>query len=179
MSGFLSSGLYPMDVQRAINALRPREKKRKRFEALTPPMKRQVVADDLWGTPQGSTDLQKQMEDAIYRGNVAIRDFKCIMKKAMKTIDQKNSQIQRLEEEKAILKASAAAKEPTGRVPVQFDPNLAFPEVEQIITARDRAEMNTLHRLEQKKKNTAPKEPKKKPNKDTVFFSQFADSQKD
>lgn len=173
ISGFLTSGLYPIDLQRAIRALQPREKKRKRFEALTPPMKRQIVADDLWSTPQGSADLQKQMEDTICRGNVAIRDFKCIMKKVMKTVDQKNSQIQRLEEGKAILKASAAAKTPTGRVPVQFDPNKVLPEVEQIITARDRAEMNILHRLEQKKKKTTPKEPKKRPHEDMVFFSQF------
>jgi hypothetical protein len=75
----------------------------------------------------------------------------------MKTIDNKNSQIQRLEEEKAVLKASAAAKEPTGRVPVQFDPNAAFPSIEQIITARDEAEKNAIYRLQEQAKEKGKK----------------------
>ncbi|EWZ28086.1 hypothetical protein FOQG_19297 [Fusarium oxysporum f. sp. raphani 54005] len=75
------------------------------------------------------------------------------MKKVMKYIDQKNSQIQRLEEEKAVLKAPVAVREPTGRVAVQFDPNKAFPEIEQIISARDQAEKNILHQIEGNKRN--------------------------
>ncbi|RYC78685.1 hypothetical protein BFJ63_vAg18440 [Fusarium oxysporum f. sp. narcissi] len=177
LSGFLATGLYPIDVQKAIGALRPREKKRKQFEGPTTPPKRQVVDDTIWVTPQGSADIQKQLEDIEYRGNILIRDFKCIMKKAMKSIDQKNSQIQRLEEEKAVLKASAAAKEPTGRVPVQFDPNKAFPEIDQIVTARDQAEMNVLHTIEGKKKKQREKKPPKTPTVDRAFFNQYPKSQ--
>jgi hypothetical protein len=95
----------------------------------------------------------------------------------MKCIDQKNSQIQRLEEEKAILRASAAAREPTGRVPVQFDPNLAFPEIDQIISARDQAEMNVLHQVEGKKKKQRQKNPPKTPTVDRVFLNQYPKSQ--
>jgi hypothetical protein len=84
------------------------------------------------------------------------------MTKMMKSIDNKNSQIQRLEEEKAVLKASAAAKEPTGRVPVQFDPNVAFPSIDEIITARDQAEKNVIHRLNEKATEKAKKQAAKK-----------------
>jgi hypothetical protein len=153
MSGFLASGLCPLDVQRAINALKPRERKHKSFDEPTTPRKRQVIADTLWGTPEGSADVQKQLEDIDCRGDALIHDFKCIIRKAMKCIDQKNSQIQRLEEEKAIQRASAAAREPTGRVPVQFDPNLAFPKIEQIISARDQRKRTYYIRLKETRKN--------------------------
>jgi hypothetical protein len=123
MSGFSATGLFPIDVQKALQSLKPKEKKRKSFEGPTTPRKRQVVAETVWATPQGSEDIQKQLQEAQNDGNLLIRDFNCILKKAIKSIDQKNSQIQRLEEEKAILKASAAAKAHTGQVPVQFDPN--------------------------------------------------------
>jgi hypothetical protein len=171
MSGFSTSGLFPIDFQRALDALKPREKKRKRFNEPTTPRKARVTADNVWSTPQGSADIQKQLEVAESRGISTIRDFNCIIRKAMKCIDQKNSQIQRLEEEKAILKASAAAREPTGRVPVQFDPNKAFPEIEQIISARDRAEKNVLHQIEENKKKQTQINPPKIQTQDTVFVS--------
>jgi hypothetical protein len=155
MSGFSKSGVFPICLRKAIEALKPRERKRKTFEGPTTPRKPRVTDDLAWSTPQGSADIRKQQEAAQSDGIVSIRDFNCIMKKAMKSIDNKNSQIQRLEEEKAVLKASAAAKEPTGRVAVEFNPNSAFPSINQIITARDQAEKNTLHRLEQKAKEKA------------------------
>jgi hypothetical protein len=93
------------------------------------------------------------------------------MKKAMKCIDQKNSQIQRLEEEKAVLKASVGAREPTGRVAVQFDPNKAFPETEQIISARDQAEKNVLHQIEVNKRKEHKKNPPKAQTADTIFVN--------
>jgi hypothetical protein len=89
----------------------------------------------------------------------------------MKCIDQKNSQIQRLEEEKSILKASIAAREPTGRVPVQFDLNKAFPEIDQIISARDEAEKNVLHQVEENRKKRRLNNPPKIQTQDTVFIS--------
>jgi hypothetical protein len=95
----------------------------------------------------------------------------------MKTIDQKNSQIQRLEEEKAILKAIAAAREPTGRVTVQLDPNKAFPEAHQIVTAQDQAEKNVLHQIEEKQKKQQKRKSPKKQTADQEFFSQFSKSQ--
>jgi 4-hydroxybenzoate polyprenyltransferase len=156
-SGFSKSGVFPICVQKAIEALKPRERKHKSFEGPTTPRKSQVTDDIIWSTPQGSADIQKQLEAAQSDGKVSIRDFNCIIKKMMKTIDNKNSQIQRLEEEKAVLKASAAAKEPTGRVPVQFDPNAAFPSIEQIITARDEAEKNAIYRLQEKAKEKGKK----------------------
>jgi hypothetical protein len=45
-----------------------------------------------------------------------------------------------LEEEKVILIAQKGIREPIGRVPVRFNPNKAFPNADQIITARDQAE---------------------------------------
>ncbi|KAG7423072.1 hypothetical protein Forpi1262_v015553 [Fusarium oxysporum f. sp. raphani] len=113
LSGFLATGLFPIDVRKALKSLKPKEKKRKSFEGPITPRKRQVVAETVWGTPQGSHDIEKQLQEAQKNGNPSIRDFNCILKKAMKSIEQKNSQIQRLEEEKAVLKASAAAKAPT------------------------------------------------------------------
>lgn len=162
MSGFSASGVFPVDVRKAIEALKPKERKRKTFEAPTTPKRPQVTDDMTWSTPQGSADIQKQQKAAQSEGIVSIRDFNCIMTKMMKSIDNKNSQIQRLEEEKAILKASAAAKEPTGRVPVQFDPNVAFPSIDEIITARDQAEKNVIHRLNEKATEKAKKQAAKK-----------------
>jgi hypothetical protein len=97
----------------------------------------------------------------------------------MKSIDHKNCQIQRLEEEKAVLKASVAAREPTGRVPVQFDPNRAFPEVEQIITAHDQAEKNVLHQIEKNKTKLRQKKPPKIPTVERTFLNQYPKSQID
>jgi 4-hydroxybenzoate polyprenyltransferase len=171
MSGFSASGLCPLDFQRALDVLKPREKKRKRFNGPTTPRKAQVTADDVWSTPQGSDDIQKQLEAAESQAISTIRDYNCIIRKAMKCIDQKNSQIQRLEEEKALLKASIAAREPTGRVPVQFDPNKAFPEIDQIISARDQAERNVLHQIEENKKKQPPKNPPKTHTQDTIVIS--------
>ncbi|PTD03487.1 hypothetical protein FCULG_00012822 [Fusarium culmorum] len=162
MSGFSASGVFPVDVRKAIEALKPKERKRKTFEAPTTPKRPQVTDDMTWSTPQGSADIQKQQKAAQSEGIVSIRDFNCIMTKMMKSIDNKNSQIQRLEEEKAVLKASAAAKEPTGRVPVQFDPNVAFPSIDEIITARDQAEKNVIHRLNEKATEKAKKQAAKK-----------------
>ncbi|KAL9572214.1 hypothetical protein ACKAV7_003702 [Fusarium commune] len=161
LNGFLVTGLFPIDLQRALQSLKPKEKKRKAFEGPTTPRKRQVVTETIWVTPRGSDDIRKQLQAAEKDGIPSIRDFNCILKKAMKSIDQKNYQIQRLEEEKAVLKASAAAKAPTGRVPVQFDPNQAFPEIEQIITARDQAERNILHQIKENKRKPRGKKPPK------------------
>ncbi|KAG6989282.1 hypothetical protein FocnCong_v021175 [Fusarium oxysporum f. sp. conglutinans] len=171
ISGFTASGLFPINLQKALAALKPREKKRKRFNGPITPRKAQVIADTIWSTPQGSADIQKQLEAVQSQGNTFIRDLNCIMKKAMKCIDQKNSQIQRLEEEKAVLKASVAAREPTGRVAVQFDPNKAFPEIEQIISARDQAEKNVLHQIEGNKRKQRKKNPPKTQTADTIFVN--------
>ncbi|SCO90195.1 uncharacterized protein FRV6_14323 [Fusarium oxysporum] len=177
LSGFLATGLFPIDVRKALKSLKPKEKKRKSFEGPTTPRKRQVVAETVWGTPQGSHDIKKQLQEAQKNGNPSIRDFNCILKKAMKSVEQKNSQIQRLEEEKAVLKASAAAKAPTGRVPVQFDPNQAFPEIEQIITARDQAEKNILHQVEETRRKPRRKKPPKTLTVERTFFNQYSKSQ--
>ncbi|KAK2666831.1 hypothetical protein RAB80_017252 [Fusarium oxysporum f. sp. vasinfectum] len=176
ISGFSATGLFPIDIQKALQSLKPKEKKRKSFEGPTTPRKRQVVAETVWVTPQGSKDIQKQLQEAQKDGNLSIRDFNCILKKAMKSIDQKNSQIQHLEEEKAVLKASAAAKAPTGRVPVQFNPNQAFPEIEQIITARDQAEKNVLRQVEENRRKPRRKKPPKTPTVESMFFNQYPKS---
>jgi hypothetical protein len=52
-----TSGLFPIDFQRALDVLKPRDKKRKRFNGLTTPREAQVTADDIWSTPQGSADI--------------------------------------------------------------------------------------------------------------------------
>ncbi|KAH7461688.1 hypothetical protein FOMA001_g18889 [Fusarium oxysporum f. sp. matthiolae] len=176
MSGFLATGLFPINIQKALKSLKPKEKKRKSFQGPTTPRKVQVTSETVWGTPQGSHDIEKQLQEAQKDGNPSIRDFKCILKKAMKSIDNKNSQIQRLEEEKAVLKASAAAKAPTGRVPVQFDPNQAFPEIEQIITARDQAERNVLHQIEENRRKLRKKKPPKTLTIERTFFNQYPKS---
>jgi 4-hydroxybenzoate polyprenyltransferase len=176
ISGFSATGLFPIDVQKALQSLKPKEKKRQSFEGPTTPRKRQVVAETVWATPQGSEDIQKQLQEAQKDGNLSIRDFNCILKKAMKSIDQKNSQIQRLEEEKAVLKASAAAKAPTGRVPVQFDPNQAFPEIKQIITARNQAEKNALRQVEENRRKPRRKKPPKTPTVERMFFNKYPKS---
>ncbi|KAM5528947.1 transposase [Fusarium oxysporum f. sp. phaseoli] len=172
----LATGLFPINIQKALKSLKPKEKKRKSFQGPTTPRKVQVTSETVWGTPQGSHDIEKQLQEAQKDGNPSIRDFKCILKKAMKSIDNKNSQIQRLEEEKAVLKASAAAKAPTGRVPVQFDPNQAFPEIEQIITARDQAERNVLHQIEENRRKLRKKKPPKTLTIERTFFNQYPKS---
>ncbi|PTD02539.1 hypothetical protein FCULG_00012580 [Fusarium culmorum] len=171
ISGFSASGIYPLCLQKAIDALKPREKQRKGFEGPTTPRKSRVVSDMTWSTPQGSADIQKQQTAAQSNGIISIRDFNCIIKKMMKSIDKKNSRIQRLEEEKAILKASLAAKEPTGRVTVRLDPNAAFPSIEQIITARDQAEKNILHRSKEKPGKKGQSKPKKNTEEDSIVVS--------
>ncbi|RFN40377.1 hypothetical protein FIE12Z_13058 [Fusarium flagelliforme] len=176
MSGFSASGIYPLCVEKAIQALKPKEKRRKGFEGPTTPKRARVDDDDIWRTPQGSRDLEQQLEAAQRDGIPSVRDFNCIMKKAMKCIDEKNSHIQRLEEEKAVLKASAAAKQPTGRVAVQFDPNQAFPEIEQIITARDQAEKNVLKLTEEKARKRRKKIPPKTQGFENTFSEEYAKS---
>ena len=91
MSGFSKSGVFPICLRKAIEALKPRERKRKTFEGPTTPRKPRVTDDLAWSTPQGSADIRKQQEAAQSDGIVSIRDFNCIMKKAMKSIDNKNS----------------------------------------------------------------------------------------
>ncbi|KAK2132057.1 hypothetical protein NOF04DRAFT_1161438, partial [Fusarium oxysporum II5] len=176
ISGFSATGLFPINIQKALKSLKPKEKKRKSFQGPTTPRKVQVTSETVWGTPQGSHNIKKQLQEAQKDGNPSIRDFKCILKKAMKSIDNKNSQIQRLEEEKAVLKASAAAKAPTGRVPVQFNPNQAFPEIEQIITARDQAERNVLHQINENRRKLQKKKPPKTPTVERAFFNQYLKS---
>ncbi|KAL5610913.1 hypothetical protein FOBRF1_007030 [Fusarium oxysporum] len=173
LSGFSASGIHPISVKKAIEALKPVERKRKSFEGPTTPRKRHVTSDMIWSTPQGSQDIQKQLIEAQKQGNALIRDFNCILKKAMKSIDQKNSQIQRLEEEKALLKATIAAREPTGKVTVQFDPNQAFPEAHQIITAQDEAESNILHRINENRKKPRKKKSPKTLSADQQFLNSF------
>jgi 4-hydroxybenzoate polyprenyltransferase len=177
ISGFSSSEICPLKVEKAIEALKPKEKKRKGFEGPTTPRKSRVFSDDIWRTPQGSHDLQQQLEASQMDGIPSIRDFNCMMRKAMKCIDEKNSHIQRLEEEKAVLIASAAAKQPTGRVPVQFDPNQTFRHIEQIITARDRAEMNVLKSVEGNKQKRRKRNPPKTQSADSTFLEQYPKSQ--
>uniref|UniRef100_A0A4E9E7R9 HTH CENPB-type domain-containing protein n=1 Tax=Gibberella zeae TaxID=5518 RepID=A0A4E9E7R9_GIBZA len=169
-SGFLKLGIFPINLQKAIEALKPRERERKGFKGPTTPRRRRVEDNIIWNTPQGSADIRKQQEAAQSEGIISIRDFNYIIKKMIKSIDNKNSQIQRLKEEKAILKASAAAKEPTGRVPVQFDPNAAFPSIDNIISARDQAERNILHNLNEKAKKRAA-DPAEKNNSDTIYVA--------
>jgi 4-hydroxybenzoate polyprenyltransferase len=57
VSGFSASGLFPINLQKALAALKPREKKRKRFNGPITPRKAQVIADTIWSTPQGSADI--------------------------------------------------------------------------------------------------------------------------
>jgi 4-hydroxybenzoate polyprenyltransferase len=45
ISGFLATRLFPINLQKAIEALKPKEKKRKGFKGPTTPRKRQVAAD--------------------------------------------------------------------------------------------------------------------------------------
>ncbi|KAJ0119383.1 hypothetical protein HZ326_31827 [Fusarium oxysporum f. sp. albedinis] len=97
-------------------------------------------------------------------------------KRLKKTEIRQSATSIRLEEEKAVLKASAAAKAPTGRVPVQFDPNQAFPEIEQIITARDQAERNVLHQIEENRRKQRKKKPLKTPTVKRTFFNQYPKS---
>ncbi|KAH7110227.1 hypothetical protein B0J13DRAFT_293036 [Dactylonectria estremocensis] len=66
------------------------------------------------------------------------------MKKAGKEIDTKNSEITHFRKENAILKVKLAAKEPTGRKTFKFNPNMAFPHIQDIIIARDEAEKQTI-----------------------------------
>ncbi|SCO88909.1 related to transposase [Fusarium oxysporum] len=173
LSGFSASGIHPISVKKAIEALKPVERKRKSFEGPITPRKRPVTSDMIWSTPQGSQDIQKQLIEAQKQGNALIRDFNCILKKAMKSIDQKNSQMQRLEEKKALLKATIAAREPTGKVTVQFDPNQAFPEAHQIITAQDEAEANVLHRINENRKKPRKRKSPKTPSADQQFLKSF------
>ncbi|KAI8412582.1 hypothetical protein FOFC_05840 [Fusarium oxysporum] len=175
-TGWSNADIFLKWFMEALKSLKPKEKKRKSFQEPTTPRKLQVVSETVWGTPQGSHDVEKQLQEAQKDGNPSIRDFKCILKKAMKSIDNKNSQIQRLEEEKAVLKASAAAKAPTGRVPVQFNPNQAFPEIKQIITARDQAERNILHQVDENRQKLREKKPPKTLTVERTFFNQYPKS---
>jgi hypothetical protein len=167
--GFHATGIYPVDVSKGLSALKPKERRRWMRLAPTTRQKAPEVAGTLWPTPHCSEDTKKQIDDINLDENIVGRDLEDILRKVYKCINVDKSRITHLAQEVAFLKASQAAKEPTGRSTVRFDPNDAFPSFDQIVTARDRAKKNTL-RL---KERQAPKPRQKKREKPQPVEEKF------
>ncbi|PTD02082.1 hypothetical protein FCULG_00012909 [Fusarium culmorum] len=51
ISGFSASGVFPVDIRKAIEALKPKERKRKTFEAPITLKRPQVTDNMTWSTP--------------------------------------------------------------------------------------------------------------------------------
>jgi 4-hydroxybenzoate polyprenyltransferase len=170
-SGFKATGIWPVNGEKALEALKPKEKARRGFNQTTTPRKLPTVINIDWRTPQSSLDISQYLNTIRNDENSSIRDFRSLLQKAGRSLDQKNSPIQRLEEEKAILIAQKAAREPTGRVAVQFDPNKAFPNTEQLITAKDQAEKKVLHLTDENRRKPLKKKRKKSLTIEVAFPS--------
>ncbi|KAJ3461051.1 hypothetical protein MRS44_011918 [Fusarium solani] len=100
--------------------------------------------DGLWNTPHCNGDIKNQLEHVNQQLNLIAQDVQTISKKAGEEIGLNHSEIMRLRQEYAILKAKLAAKDPTGRRTVQFNPNKAFPHIQDIIAARGGAGKQTI-----------------------------------
>ncbi|KAH6879774.1 hypothetical protein B0T10DRAFT_532090 [Thelonectria olida] len=120
-AGFRGAGIFLIDVSKALSALPLPKRLRPSNSTPITPQKRQKGDESLWNTPHRSRDVQSQLQ--------------CVDK----------HKITHLEQEVAVFKAQLAAKKPSGKKAVKFDPNKAFPRIKDICTARDVAEKQIIN----------------------------------
>ncbi|KJZ69327.1 hypothetical protein HIM_11285 [Hirsutella minnesotensis 3608] len=137
--GFRGAGIYPTNVERALQAIvKPAELPGVEPTEAGPstPKRAKITKDHIWYTPQSSREVRAQL-DLVRRDLDGIdRGVRTIASKAGKEIDKKNSQVAALEEKVAFLEAERDSKQPTGRRTVQYDANEAFARAPEVSLAR-------------------------------------------
>ncbi|KAJ3454773.1 hypothetical protein MRS44_013373 [Fusarium solani] len=159
-AGFRASGIYPLDVTKALAGVKKLKVSKAQKAGPSTPKNQIDDAPGLWNTPHCGRDIERQVEQLNLGENESTRGIRRVLKKAQDCADRDNYEIIYLRQEVALLKAKAAAEKPSGRKPVQFDPNKAFPQIHKIIDARDEAENQV-----KKRKATDTRKPARKRRK--------------
>lgn len=140
---FQASGIYPVDADKAVAKMKPQDRRGFTKNRATTPQIHREEGDQIFNTPPSSRDIEKLLLKVDWLSENAERDIRLILRKCGKSLDKKNASQSLLERKLALIKAHEAATRPSGRSQVSFDPNKAFPDIPDLITARDRAEVNT------------------------------------
>ncbi|KAJ3453388.1 hypothetical protein MRS44_017635 [Fusarium solani] len=170
-AGFRASGIYPLDVTKALAGVKKLKVPKAQKAGPSTPKNQIDDAPGLWNTPHCGRDIERQVEQLNLGENESTRGIRRALKKAQDCADRDNYEIIYLRQEVALLKAKAAAEKPSGRKPVQFDPNKAFPQIHKIIDARDEAENQVKKRKATSTRKPARKRRKKSQTVDSAFFS--------
>ncbi|KAH7463438.1 hypothetical protein FOMA001_g18117 [Fusarium oxysporum f. sp. matthiolae] len=160
-NAFKASGIYPIDVEKAVLKLKPKERRSVISNPLTTPPIQAPQGDNIFATPSSSHDIEKLFLKVNWASENVQRDIRLILRKAGKSLDQKIAENCTKDEAIAIIRAREAAQRPSGRSQVNFDPNQAFPDIPQLISARDRAERNTWKLNNEPAAEIRPKKRKK------------------
>jgi 4-hydroxybenzoate polyprenyltransferase len=142
-NAFRASGIYPVDMYQALKKIQPRIRQKPAFPPATTPPITVEVDHDIFNTPSSSNDIKKLLEKVNWSSEGAERDIRMILQKAGKSLDQRTASVVFQEKEIAVQRVQIANLKPSGRSKVTWDPNNAFPYAADLLSARDRAEMNT------------------------------------
>jgi 4-hydroxybenzoate polyprenyltransferase len=173
---FRASGIYPVDVDQAIKRLKPKERRGPTFQPPTTPPITVEVDRDIFNTPSSSRDIERLLQRVDWSSGNAERDVRMILRKAGKSLDQRGASTVFQEQKIAVQKAQIAGLKPSGRCKVNWDPNKAFPHVDNLIIARDRSEMNTWKLNDEAAAENRPPKRRKKQSVEQEFFSQYLKS---
>jgi hypothetical protein len=119
--------------------------------------------------PSTSHNIEKLLQRVDWLSENAQRDVRLILRKCNKSLDKRIAATTFQEKEIAVQRARIAALKPSGRSRINFDPNKAFPDIQDLITHRDRAELNTWKLNNQPAEENRPNKKRKAYRRTGVF----------
>ncbi|RYP47539.1 hypothetical protein DL768_006416 [Monosporascus sp. mg162] len=137
-SGFRATGISPFDADKPFQNPKmvgklPRQ--------LTPePIASHRPSNECWYTPKKGKDVQDQLLAISSQEDAVPRNIRTLFRKAAKALDLKSAENAILRYDKRDLEKQLEALKPQGRSTVARDPNDIFPEIKQIMEAREAAE---------------------------------------
>jgi 4-hydroxybenzoate polyprenyltransferase len=171
--GFQASGIYPVDADRAVTKLKPKECRRPTFQPPTTPPIQIEEGDDIFATPSTSHDIEKLLQRVDWSSENAQRDVRLILRKCGKSLEKRTAATAFQEKEIVVQRAKIAALKPLGRSRINFDPNKAFPDIQDLITHRDRAELNTWKLNNQPAAENRLNKRRKESTEEQAFFNRY------
>ncbi|EXL39152.1 hypothetical protein FOCG_18230 [Fusarium oxysporum f. sp. radicis-lycopersici 26381] len=111
--GFQATGIYPVDADRAVAKLKPRERRRPTFQPPTAPPIQIEEGDNIFATPSTSHDIEKLLQRVNWSSENAQRDVRLILRKCGKSLDKRTAATAFQEKEITVQRAKIAALKPS------------------------------------------------------------------
>jgi 4-hydroxybenzoate polyprenyltransferase len=139
------------------------------FQPPTTPPIQIKEGDNIIAMPSTSHNIEKLLQRVDWSSENAQRDVRLILRKCNKSLDKRIATTTFQEKEIAVQRARIAALKPSGRPRINFDPNKAFSDIQDLITHRDRAELNTWKLNNQPAEENRPNKKRKAYRRTGVF----------